>query len=196
MSPRSTNQFNNLKKQKRELIMETALELFAENGFYGTSISKIAKKAEISKGLIYNYFKSKQEILNELIKYGFDTIYENLNLKETGIISEDEFVHFIKNSFSLLRENKQHWKLFFSLMLQQPVAETFTTEYKIKGEPFFQLIYNFINLQGSKDPEGDLMVISAMLEGAFLYFIAAPDIFPMDIMEEKVIKACFKIINN
>ena len=64
MSPRSAKQFDEIRKQKKELILESALELFAENGFHATSISQIAKKAGISKGLIYNYFESKNEILN------------------------------------------------------------------------------------------------------------------------------------
>jgi len=58
------------------------------------------------------------------------------------------------------------------------------------------MMYGFILSQGSKDPEGDLMAISAMIEGAFLYCVAAPDIFPADVLEEKVINACFRIINN
>ncbi len=196
MSPRSAKQLDDIRKQKKELIMETALELFAENGFHATSISQIAKKAGISKGLTYNYFESKNDILEELIQHGFDAIYADLDLNKEGIVTKEEFIHFIRHSFDLVRENTQHWKLFFSLMVQPHVANTFTEEYKTKGEPFFQMMYNFIKSQGSKDPEGDLMVISAMIEGAFLYCVAAPDIFPMDIMEEKVINACFKIINN
>ncbi|MCG6189289.1 TetR/AcrR family transcriptional regulator [Maribellus maritimus] len=196
MSPRSAKQFDDIRKQKKELIMETALELFAEKGFHATSISQIAKKAGISKGLTYNYFESKKEILDELIQHGFNTIFDSLDLNKDGIVNKEEFIHFIKYSFSLVRKNLQHWRLFFSLLVQPHVAETFSKEYKIKGEPVFLMMYNFIKSQGSDDPEGDLMAISAMIEGAFLYFVAAPDVFPMDIMEEKVIDACFKIINN
>jgi AcrR family transcriptional regulator len=196
MSPRSAKQFDDIRKQKKELIMETALELFAENGFHATSISRIAKKAGISKGLTYNYFKSKQEILDELIQHGFDAIFDSLDLNKDGIVTKEEFINFIRYSFSLVRDNVQHWRLFFSLMLQPPVTDTFSQEYKTKGEPIFRMMYTFIASQGSKDPEGDLMAISSMLEGSFLYCVAAPDVFPMDVMEEKVINACFKIINN
>ena len=196
MSPRSAEQFHHIRKQKTELIMAVALELFAENGYHATSISQIAKKAGISKGLIYNYFESKAGILDQLIQHGFDTIYGNLDLNNDGMVSKEEFTLFIHHNFSLLRENLQHWKLFFSLMLQPQVADSFTTEYKTKGEPFFKMMYSFIQSQGSQDPEGDMMAISSMLEGAFLYCVAAPGIFPIDVMEEKIINACFKIINN
>jgi AcrR family transcriptional regulator len=194
MSPRTTEQVGKIRKEKIGLIMETSLVLFAENGFHATSISQIAKKAGISKGLIYNYFESKNELLDALVNHGFDAIFKNLGINNDGVPTEEEFINFIKQNFKLLRENIQHWKLFFSLLLQPQVNDSFSKDYQEKGEPMFQMFFKFITSQGSKDPEGDLMAISAMLEGAFLYSVMAPDVFPMDIMEDKIINACFKII--
>ncbi len=193
--PRSPEQYHDIRIQKKQLIMGVALELFAENGYHATSISKIAKKAGISKGLTYNYFSSKKEILDELIAHGFNQIYNYFDPNNDGILTEEEFIYFIKQNFKLIRENIQHWKLFFSLMLQPKVADSFSKDYKDKAEPIFKLLFAFIQSKGSSDPEGDLMAISAMLEGAFLYCVAAPDIFSMDVMEDKIINACFKIIN-
>ena len=196
MSPRSAKQYNDIRKQKKKLIMDTALGLFAENGFNATSISQIAKKAGISKGLTYNYFESKKEILDEIIQEGFDTIYSNFDLDHDGILTEEEFVHFIHTSFEIMKENLEYWKLYYSLMLQPKVAESFAGEYDEKAKPILSMLYGFISSKGSKDPEGDLMVISALMEGAYLFFITAPDLFPSETLEEKIIEACFKIINN
>ncbi len=196
MAPRSSEQYGKIREKKTELIMSTALELFAKNGFHATSISQIAAKAGISKGLIYNYFNSKQDLLEALINHGFDAIFSSFEFNKNGVLTDDEFICFIKHNFQLLRENTQHWKLFFSLMLQPIVAETFLKDYNEKGQPLFTILQNFIESRGSKDPYGDLMVLSAMLEGAFLYCVAAPDLFPIKIMEEKIINACFKIINH
>lgn len=193
--PRSPEQFDDIRKQKKELIMETALELFAEKGFHPTSMSMIAQRAGISKGLTYNYFKSKKELLDELISHGFNTIYGNLDFNRDGVLNEEEFVYFIHKNFQLLRENLRHWKLFFSLLLQSEISDYFTNEYQQFAEPMFKLFLDFIINRGSTDPEGDLMAIASMLEGAFLYVVAAPDIFPIDKLEEKIIKACFKIID-
>ena len=195
MSPRSSKQFDDIRKQKKELIMNSALVLFAGNGFHATSISDLAKHAGISKGLIYNYFGSKTEILDELIANGFNKIFENLDINKDGILSEEEFVFLIRQNFKLIRENSEYWKLFFSLMLQPKVSESFSKEYKDLGEPMFRMIHGFIKSQGSKDPDGDLIAVSSMLEGAFLYSVVVPDMFPSGILEEKIIEACFKIIN-
>lgn len=195
MSPRTSEQFDKIRQEKKELILNTALELFAENGYHATSISQIAKKAGISKGLAYNYFESKKEILDEIITKGFNTIFENFDLDKDGIISEEEFFYFISYNFKLLRENLKHWKLFFSLMLQPAIAETFTKDYKEKGAPMFQMLYNFLKSKGSENPDGDLMVLSALLEGAFLYQVVAPDIFPPQQLEENVIRSIHKFIS-
>lgn len=192
--PRSQEQFDDIRKQKKHLIMETALELFAEHGYHSTSISKIAANAKISKGLTYNYFSSKKEILNELMEHGFNEIYSNLDINHDGVLTDEEFIYFIRQNFKLLRENMQHWKLFFSLLLQPQISKAFAELYEKKAAPIMKLFYEFISAQGSSNPEADLMAISSMLEGAFLYCVAAPGVFPMDKLEEAVITAAFKII--
>ncbi len=57
------------KKLKREQIIQCSLELFASKGFYSTTIPDIAKLLKMSVGNIYNYFKSKDILANEIIKY-------------------------------------------------------------------------------------------------------------------------------
>jgi AcrR family transcriptional regulator len=192
--PKTPEQYHDIRKQKKQLIMDTALELFAENGFHATSISQIARTAKISKGLTYNYFESKNDILEEIMEQGFNEIYENLDMDHDGVLTEDEFIYFIRRNFQLLQENMHYWKLFFSLLLQPKVSVTFAKNYEEKAKPIFQMFYQFISNSGSKDPEQDLMAVSSMMEGAFLYCVTAPDVFPADKLEEAVVANCLKII--
>ncbi len=55
---------------KKEKILQAALELFAEEGFKPTSTSKIAKKAGVSEGLIFSHFCNKDGLLQAIIKEG------------------------------------------------------------------------------------------------------------------------------
>ena len=57
MAPRTEEQYKEIRQEKRQLIMNTALELFALHGYESTTINQIAKNANISKGLLYNYLK-------------------------------------------------------------------------------------------------------------------------------------------
>ena len=52
----------------REKILKVATKLFARKGFDGARVDEIAQKAGVNKALIYYYFKSKEEILEEIMK--------------------------------------------------------------------------------------------------------------------------------
>jgi AcrR family transcriptional regulator len=57
---------SNRRKDPRKDILEAALKVFCEKGYKEASTREIAKRADVSKGLIYFYFKDKQEIYLEL----------------------------------------------------------------------------------------------------------------------------------
>lgn len=192
--PRSQEQFNVIRKQKKKLIMDTALELFAENGFHATSMSQVAKKAGVSKGLAYNYFESKQEILNEIVKTGFNSIYSHFDLNHDGILTREEFEHFIRKSFQVISENRRFWKLYSALVMQSDLSESIQEKFGDQSQTILQMLNQFIASMGSEDPEGDLLVISSLVKGALLVVISAPNFFPLKQLEDKVTAACFRLI--
>lgn len=69
MSPRTTEQNQQIKNERRAQILNAALRVFARKGFSGTKMSDIAAEAGLSYGLTYHYFNSKDEIFTELVKY-------------------------------------------------------------------------------------------------------------------------------
>ncbi len=71
------------KQQKKELIMQAALELFASKGFYTTTIPDIARSLKMSVGNMYNYFKSKDILAKEIIK--FISAYLGSKLKKINL---------------------------------------------------------------------------------------------------------------
>lgn len=59
--------------------MEAAREAFFENGFYNTTVDSVAERAEISKGTVYLYFESKEEILAHLLLGGLADLVDELD---------------------------------------------------------------------------------------------------------------------
>ena len=53
---------------KRRQILDAAVRVFARQGFHSTRVSDIADEAGVAYGLVYHYFKSKDEVLNELFR--------------------------------------------------------------------------------------------------------------------------------
>lgn len=56
MSPKTPEQNKEIREKTRQQIIDAAFEQFASEGFSKTSVAAVAKKAGVSKGLIYHYF--------------------------------------------------------------------------------------------------------------------------------------------
>ena len=55
-------------EDKRTAILDATLRLISEHGFHGTAMSKVAKEAGVSAGIIYHYFDSKDDLMDELYR--------------------------------------------------------------------------------------------------------------------------------
>src|SRR5687768_8058896 len=66
--PRVKEQFDAMRSATKEKITAAGLQLFAYKGLADTSIQEIAKLAGISVGLMYHYYKSKEELFTELVE--------------------------------------------------------------------------------------------------------------------------------
>ncbi|RRD39395.1 TetR/AcrR family transcriptional regulator [Leptotrichia sp. OH3620_COT-345] len=56
------------KENKRQMIIDKSMELFCEKGYFQTKVDDITKALEISKGNFYTYFKTKEEVLYEILE--------------------------------------------------------------------------------------------------------------------------------
>jgi len=74
-----------LKENKREKILRAALEVFTKKGFHASSMAMVAKKAKISVGAIYTYFKSEDDLIRQI----FLEIKEEMNLMLSKSINKD-----------------------------------------------------------------------------------------------------------
>jgi AcrR family transcriptional regulator len=117
--PRTKEQNEAIRAEKRRLIMDSALLLFAENGFEQTSIDSIAQHAEVSKGLIYNYFKCKDDLLYQILISGMKAISENLHPEMTM----ESFVADSEKFFDYILENKEFFKLYTIISVQPKVTQ-------------------------------------------------------------------------
>jgi len=63
----------------RNIIIESATKYFSKYGFYKTTMDEIAKHIHKAKGVLYYYFKSKEELFNEVLKHELNNVKSELN---------------------------------------------------------------------------------------------------------------------
>lgn len=66
------------REQRRKVILRAARKLFADYGFRPVTVASIAKKAELSKGAIYLYFESKEEIYTQILLSDLEYLYNRI----------------------------------------------------------------------------------------------------------------------
>lgn len=71
----------------RDKLLKVAFEEIYQNGYHGTSIDKILKKASMNKGSMYHFFKSKKELILAIIDVHVDEYIKN---KYGRILNQDE----------------------------------------------------------------------------------------------------------
>jgi len=80
-------------RDKRSLILESATKVFARTGYHGSRVSDIAREAGIAYGLVYHYFKNKEEILATIFEERWAAFLEVLEGIASGPNStEDKLV--------------------------------------------------------------------------------------------------------
>ncbi len=188
MSPRTEVQFEKIRESRRKQIMDVALELFADKGYAHTSISQIATKAKISKGLMYNYFKSKDDLLLNLFEDGMGAMFDLFDLNKDGMLTRDEFIYFINESFNLMNQDRRFWKLYFSLMVQPTVWKIFEKNLNDIIAPLIQMMTNYYKEKGSENPEIEAVMVGALLDGIGFNYAFNPDLYPLEEVKKMVIE--------
>lgn len=82
----------------KERIIYTALELFAEKGYLGTSMSDIAKQLGFTKAALYKHYTSKQEILDHIVERMNQMDYERAKEYEMPETEPDDFAEAYVNT--------------------------------------------------------------------------------------------------
>ena len=105
MSPRTGKQNSEIRKYKEKLILTTALELFSKYGYLGVSMQKISKEVGVSKGNLYNYFESKEELLEAVLTNGLLQFSELLASYPKELVSENDFEKAIRGNILVYLHN-------------------------------------------------------------------------------------------
>ncbi len=82
-----------VRRDKRALILDAAIKVFARKGYHGCRVSDIAREADIAYGLVYHYFTNKEEILRTIFEErwsGFLEFVDEIAARETSV--EDKLV--------------------------------------------------------------------------------------------------------
>ena len=128
--PRNKEANQKVKDERRDQILSAALSLFATKGLSATKIADIAIKTGMSQGLIYHYYKSKEEIFTWLIGSAMSKMNEAaLGLEKLPVSAKEKIVMAVEGLLNGFDENADTSNYYF-LITQTALSDAYPEEAK------------------------------------------------------------------
>lgn len=177
--PRTAEQFANIRQERKDEILKVALRLFGEKGYEATSIDAIAKKAKISKGLVYNYFDNKQKLLEEVLNMFYvklgDTFKPLYDSTEPAEVIIRQMLYLTRDS---LKADPEFWQFYTKLSFQH--TDYLQKTYAKELGRWFGKINALMTELNFKNPQIEAIKLGSFIDGMSLNYIVTPDFYPID----------------
>ncbi|MEM7368232.1 MAG: TetR/AcrR family transcriptional regulator [Bacteroidota bacterium] len=193
MSPRTSKQFEEIRRNSRSKILDAALELFATQGFHNTSISQIAKKAGVAKGLIYNYFGDdnmggKDDLIHQIVYEKMAEGDDFMELLSQQADAKSKLKLIIEFSFDFIIQNPHQSKLMVGLSLQIDQFPDLMELVKSRYVNTLPLMESLLREIGLENPREEAITITAMLDGLGMQYIVVQDAMNIQSIKSFLIK--------
>ncbi len=184
MAPKSKQQFEEIREEKRELIKTTALKLFAEKGYHLVSIREISKAANISQGLMYNYFESKESLLQNILTDFIEIVGSLISPKGDEEITNEEMENFFELMIESIKNRREYWIVLFQLAMQKDVLSLVFSQKGVgdSAGKFIQLSYKFF-ADRFENPLEELLLFRSVVKGFALILVLTPDMCPDELVD-------------
>jgi len=155
------------KMNTQQKIITTALRLFSQNGYEKTSIRAIAREAHISLGLMYNYFKGKEDLLEAIFNDGLKDIQDSFAFPKDSTAPIAALIH---NIFQILEEKREYWRLLHSIRMQHHLMARFAEKQEAVNNYILTEISLMLERQGYDNPMQEAILLYATIDGIAAHY--------------------------
>jgi AcrR family transcriptional regulator len=136
----------------RDALIDATAEVMSKTGFNGATISRIARKSDITSGSLYNFYNDKEELMNDAVHELMNaTQTQNLNAKREASLSHQENFGLTDSFFFGLIPNRMTWLRFRQecILATRHHKSTHRTMKKVLGEIEQQMLKVFNHIDPS-----------------------------------------------
>ncbi len=165
-----TEEAGSRENERRRTILRAAIDVFARKGYHGCRIADVAREAGVAYGLVYHYFKNKDELLETVVETGWSGFVSRLRaVAEDESTSLEQKVHGVADvAFEAYRVDPRAVKVLILEVARSPAG----TQIVSRQEAFLGTIRMaadmFRRAQGAGELRADLdpMLCASLLFGA------------------------------
>jgi AcrR family transcriptional regulator len=129
------------KEAAKEKIIKAAFKIFTKKGYHQSTMDNIAKEIGVSKGALYQYFKNKRELLNEIV-LSYHAMFRDVLRASFG--KQDSATIAEEGSQALLEKYRLHHEMFFEVIAIAGHDEVIKQSLKNEYEKDIKLIEEYL----------------------------------------------------
>ncbi|MEJ2606102.1 MAG: TetR/AcrR family transcriptional regulator [Anaerolineales bacterium] len=176
-----------MSEERKEQILEAAMEVFARSGFHGARMDDIAKQAGLSKGALYWYFDGKDAIIQGIMDRMFAREFEQMGaFIDADIPAKEKLVRYLELTLDDITNDEYlvpiMYEFWAMLLRKKRVKEVLGSYYKNFFDIAIPIIQKGVdNGEFRKVNAEDVAItIGAFIEGMFVLWAAIPDVVVLE----------------
>ncbi|MCA9838392.1 MAG: TetR/AcrR family transcriptional regulator [Trueperaceae bacterium] len=187
MCPRTAKAYEALREASKEKIMQAALEIFARYGFEKSSIRQIASHGEVSLGLMYNYFNSKEDLLIAICQRSMEDVAASFSEANQAGTAKEKLERLVKSSFEILAEHRDFWQVFYSLRSQPGLKERLPESFISWHSAIQAQLKAYLSELQHPNPEAAAWLLFATIDGVAQHNIWESN-YPLEHVLDELLK--------
>ena len=191
MSPRTTAQSEQMRATAVASILKAAQEVFGERGFFGGSTDEVARRAGVSKGLVFNYFKTKDDLLEALLEQHLSYALSVWESDPPSGTPEERLTQIFDRTVDHVLAQVNSYRLYYSLLFHpgvNPALQAAAQRVKYRVAAYYAMLIETFSGDTTR-----AVLFQASMNGIVQFLILQPDLqqrreeFPIAAMRERLI---------
>ena len=157
-------------------ILDAALQVFGERGFFGGSTDEVARRAGVSKGLVFNYFKTKDDILQALMEQHLSDALAVWEKDPPRGAREERLAQIFDRTIDHVLARLSSYRLYYSLLFHpgvNPALAAAAKRVKPRVEAYYAMLADIVGGDAAKTRA---ILFQASLNGIVQFLILQPDL--------------------
>lgn len=188
--PRTPKENERIREIAKEKILNAGMELFIKKGFHATTIDDVAKHAGISKGLLYNYFKGKENLLSKMVEDRIEGLTRVMEVASSMETPGDQLRYIVEGAIDNVRQKPDEFRFYLHLQTQPEEDQVLKKYSKLLIEESarqFELQCEMFEKLGVQEPRKRSLYFSSALQGIMLMISTYPQQFPIGDVKAQII---------
>ncbi|MAX80168.1 MAG: TetR family transcriptional regulator [Crocinitomicaceae bacterium] len=145
---------------RKQALLDSATDLFGENGYVKTTTAVIAKKANVSEALIFKHFQTKEGLLRTILKAGYNEVISS----NKGMLNEKDPLKLIYKVLDLPTKLVDQHPAFWKMQARIHENEVSKAAHENFMQPVHKLLVQAFSELGYEEPEKETLLLLLIVD--------------------------------